>query len=476
MSAGKVWMNFDDGTSGWVPAGRVKEAQADGGVIAPRVKMKVNLAGGPVVREFSGARVPLNWQERGEVMEPGDTTQNTPVGRAFANMARELPRRFTTEALPSMATVATGGALSHPAIQALHPAVRALAATTGFGASGGATQGARELAYRATGAGDAPGTIEDAAKQQAILAAGGETGAAALEGLGLPFMMWAQSNRGGVPMKEAVQRARAAITERIPVGKNPLRPNDVAGSERAVQLRGERDIAARQEAEAVSKYGAEVGPGVHSGQGIKFNMNRVSPRLRALVNQADRIPGYGSQAKRLRRIVNEMMEKHGNRDLALDQVRGLRQDMDAISEVVKGALPKGVNPKSLSPVKRAWDAFSNDFRDVLRAPEVGPSISRAEKGVQSAILAEKGARAGEKGLSFAASRGVPIAAGTAASVFHPGPIMSELPQVLGAGAAASALTQPWVASRLALGMTNPYLLALLRRGPVLAGAANQPRE
>lgn len=81
-------MEFDDGTSGWVPAHNVSAARADGGKIAPRVRMKVDLGNGPIVRDFHGARVPFNWQDKGEVMAPDDSTQNTPFLQAEGNALR----------------------------------------------------------------------------------------------------------------------------------------------------------------------------------------------------------------------------------------------------------------------------------------------------------------------------------------------------------------------------------------------------
>ncbi len=428
MRAGKVWMDFDDGTSGWVPVGRVAEAKADGGKIAS-------------------------------------------FGRSTAERLRESTMETAKQA-PLAASLAVGGGLSSPAVAVMNPAVRALLGVTGMGTASGAGQGVVEGASRALGYGDAPGTVAGASQQGATLGALGEGASALTQGAATPLMMWAQSNRGGVNAGEAVARARAGLRERIPVGKNPLRPGDVAGSERGANLRMARDAAADAEADAVTNFGPQVAPGVYSGQGVKFNMNTVSPRLQSLVDEAAKIPGYEAQANRLRRIVGSTMRKYGNRDMGLREVREFRQAMDAISEIVKEArVVKGLNPKSLSPVKRIWDGIANDMRDVLRDPAVGSSIAEAEKGVQGAILAEKGAMAGEKGLSWAASRGVPLAAGGAASALHPGPMTSDIPQIIAAGGAASLLSQPWFASRLALGLDNPMLQMLLRRGPAIAGAA-----
>jgi len=91
MRAGSVYMEFGDGTSAWVPAADVQGALNDPdpntrGKIVPKVRMKVDGPGGPIVREFPGNRVPFMWQDKGVVMREGDTTQGTPAARAFGNI------------------------------------------------------------------------------------------------------------------------------------------------------------------------------------------------------------------------------------------------------------------------------------------------------------------------------------------------------------------------------------------------------
>lgn len=119
MRPGKVWMDFDDGTSGWVPASRVREAQADGGKIAARVKMKVDLPGGPIVREFDGNKVPFNWQEKGEVMGPDDTTQGTSFPQAVGSNVRSAIAGLPRIAGQSAAMMIPGVGMRAAALRAL---------------------------------------------------------------------------------------------------------------------------------------------------------------------------------------------------------------------------------------------------------------------------------------------------------------------------------------------------------------------
>jgi hypothetical protein len=431
-NAGKVWMTFDDGTAGFVPVRNVEQAKKDGGKVAS-------------------------------------------FARSSFERARESAMETARKA-PMVASLAATGGLAGPAISRLPAAARALAGVTGMGTAMGAGQAVTEGASRALGYGDAPGSIGEASKTGAVTGAFGETLAPMVSAAGVPLMMAAQSSRLGLPLKEIAGRARAALTERIPVGANPLRPGQIPGSERGAALRATRDQAAQQAAKDISKYGPQVGPGVRSGQPMTFRMNRVLPALRSIQSMANRIPGYGASAKKINGIIQDTMKKYGNRDLGMDEVRQLRKDMDALGEAIQTARSAGKNEKSLTPLKRAHKAIADDLRSVLRDPALGSELPAAEKSLQNAILAEKGARAGEKGLPMAANFAIPAMAASATQALHPGPMAGEVPQMLLAGGAARLLAEPWVTSRLALGAQNPLLQMLLRRGPSLASSAMPPSE
>jgi hypothetical protein len=89
MKAGKVFMMGPSGKPGWVDSKNVREyLKRPGYSVVPRVKMRVDAPGGPIVREFAGSRVPFNWQENGEVVDGSDTSTGTTPAEGFSNIAR----------------------------------------------------------------------------------------------------------------------------------------------------------------------------------------------------------------------------------------------------------------------------------------------------------------------------------------------------------------------------------------------------
>jgi hypothetical protein len=127
MRAGKVYMKFSDGVSKWVStAGAAAAVKAGDGEVVPRVRMKVDGQGGPIVREFNGARVPMNWQDQGSVMAPDDSTQNTPVGQSLSTIAKNGMIETARMGVPMLASSFI------PGVGAL-PALGRAAAFTGVG-------------------------------------------------------------------------------------------------------------------------------------------------------------------------------------------------------------------------------------------------------------------------------------------------------------------------------------------------------
>ena len=460
--AGSVWMTFDDGTSGWVPSRNVLRAKADGGVISP---IRLRSPGGQE-RMVAGTSAGRLIDSGASIVEPGQEQKGVGLVGAIGNVAKSAAKS-TAQKAPLALSLGAGNIAALPEIAAASLPIRALAAGSLFGAAGGAGQAISEAANPMP-----PGQsqVGNVSMQQAMLGTVGELLPAVAEVVATPLLMWAQSNRGSIPLREVFDRARAAIKERVPVGKAPLRPESTMGSKVGSELRAQRSAAARQEVEDVGKYGADVWQGVRSGQSTTFRMNRLSPGLRSLVSQAKRIPGYGTGARKIESIARDLVQKYGRRDIPLEEIHQLRQDMDALNDVIAQSA-RGKNAKAATPLKRTFAQIASDMRQVLRDPTLGESIPAAEKATQSAIRAEQGAIAGERGLPMRASYAIPATAAGITSMAHPGPWMNELPQMALAGGAARLLAEPWFASRLALGLTNPYFKALLRRGPAMAGAA-----
>lgn len=357
------------------------------------------------------------------------------------------------------------GALTGPFAPIAVPAGAIIGGVAGGAGMGALGQGARELTYQSAGLGDAPGTMSDAAKEQALLGLGGELGGLAMKGLG-----WGLVRTGIAGKGEAAVRAVAEmLKERIPVGgtnrlsglvplgarKIPvIGPSLVRGSEAAGE-NFDQALAARD------RVNAQAG-----AQGVEIPASAQNQQFRQMKTDLSGRSDRTRQLNALRRRYADFKSVWRSGRLDPSDAQTYLTSLDEEAKSLWEARDKGVHvPRAERIAAQQAKKFSNVLREQMRTLVPGHEVT--SKKLSSAIAAQNAVKAAEEhpGVLKMIGRGT-IGAGVGSAI---GAAAAPNDRTMGGGAGAVLggllVTTPSASTRLGLLLTDPYIQFLLRNSP-----------
>lgn len=440
--AGKVYVNFNDGSSAWLDSGSAAKAVANkDGRVASKVRMRVVTENGnTITRDFSGARVPPQWQDQGSVVEPGDAeVKDTSLLGSLANDVRGS----AASVLP------TAGAMAPFAIPGAGFGPAAARVVAGFFTGAGADAGSRALSHM-------PQNPAASMTAGAINAGGqlvGEAAPVAVRAMARPLAKGALP--GSLPGTEDI-----LLKARTPVSQS--------GMEADQKFIDEMSRKARNTSFKSDKR--------FSARALEAEMERLrNTAARSDMLSEDTEQGLDAALKVMREKLYRYYDVsppgevgHGKRPVKLtaDQVDDINQFAEKQAKKLYEARTKN-KVSDPSPLESAYMRIAKITNGMLNTiPEV-----RALNAQASERIKLKDAKF--EALKRGPSRLLPLVAGegVAQAAFS----MTHNPASLLTGVPAAALTYaastPEGMSRLALGASSPYLESLLRSTPRMAAAA-----
>lgn len=320
-------------------------------------------------------------------------------------------------------------------------------------------KGAQEVGYRAQGLGDAPGTLADEAKFQAVAGLGGEAAGGVIGGIGRGAI------RAGLPAKmaEAGKAVSQMVRHRVPIGgvkvfsgqaaKTPvIGPMLAKGSEEATKVW--TDATAKR---AAGNLAAEA-------TGIKVPRQAAEEALEKLIKDYTAEMGDDAEIRYFQRVLDSWRRRKGEW-LAPTETQAIITKFNNLSKPVHKAAKAGRSiPEDALQQKAAQRmAIAERLSDemFLRVPGWGEQTAELSK----AIVMKDAVKAAEhQGLMSLGSR---LAAGSAvgsAIDFARGE-RSPLDLMRSGAIGGAALASPALLSRAGLLANDPLMQWMLRNAP-----------
>jgi len=287
--------------------------------------------------------------------------------------------------------------------------------------------------------------MNDIAQSAGGQAAASLTGDAAVKGLGMmanPIMRYA--TRGTEKVAETALKLRAAVGTPIP--KPTLMgvlhsPDGLAVANHAITL-GSQDLS------------NAIGQATKAG--VTFDHSALLPALQAVVKRgnANALSNEGAQAGN--EMIQTFLSKYGpggteaNGTLTPEQLQTVKQEaQDAVRAYYEQFAASGKVPKSLPAAVQANRDIASAAQKML---ETIPGVKEANQGIGNAIALRSAlTKAANKPIAGPLNFGATTLGAGAGVALH-----SPL-EGAAIGLGSRALTDPWTASRLALGMTHPIV-------------------
>lgn len=200
----------------------------------------------------------------------------------------------------------------------------------------------------------------------------------------------------------------------------------------------------------------------------RFTIKDFTPELRRLYNKAAADPASDAASKTVGEALDVFERKYGGRKLSYQDVLEIKQRADAAASAAHRAAASGKNTLADASLVDFYKAQADAARRILNA--AGPEVRAINNQTQRLLFMERAAIDAEsRGAGVMRQLWVPaLTAGAAGGGTYAG--THDTGRALTAAALMGTLSDPRMASRLALMLTDPTFAVAARRGPQVAGA------